>query len=406
MEAPQRAGCPPVRLAGQAHEGRDEHAPDQRGVHQHGQRQAHAEQLHERDPRGGEGDEDNGQQGGGGGDDPAGLLEPGGHRLGRAGPGVVLLLDAGQEENLVIHRQPESDTEHEDGHGHEQRPGGGEAEQTGAVALLEDEHHRPEGGGEREEVEHDGLGRHEQAAEHGEQHDQRDEGDDAAGQREPGAERRLGVDHRRRLPPDQNPGGPRRRHGPHRLGQPLARPAEPLRWELQPAAHEGDDYRLRLVQANGEPAPIFACVLPGEPALYVTEQAVFMGPSHQDRLLDPARENRIPAPALEHAEGVAFLQSLGAELPPRIRERLRLLPYQVAIGCQLKKLYPESNAEECIFSVVAEAPDGHRHPVVGVPEPHPEERRPEHQQDDDDGGGAPDGPPHDRARQPVPEPVG
>src|SRR5439155_24971748 len=58
-------------------------------------------------------------------------------------------------------------------------------------------------------------------------------------------------------------------------GQPLARPAEPLRWELQPAAHEGDDYRLRLVQPNGEPAPAFACVLAGEPALYVTEQAVF-----------------------------------------------------------------------------------------------------------------------------------
>src|SRR5439155_6744240 len=106
-------------------------------------------------------------------------------------------------------------------------------------------------------------------------------------------------------------------------------------------------------------------VLPGEPALYVTEQAVFMGPSQQDHLLDPARENRIPAPALEHAEGVAFLQSLGVELPPRIRERLRLLPYQVAIDCQLKRLYPESNAEECIFSVVAEAPDGHRQTWTG-----------------------------------------
>src|SRR6266567_4157870 len=44
-----------------------------------------------------------------------------------------------------------------------------------------------------------------------------------------------------------------------REGQPLARPAEPLRWELSPAVNENDDYRLRLVRPDGEPAPTVLC---------------------------------------------------------------------------------------------------------------------------------------------------
>jgi len=148
-------------------------------------------------------------------------------------------------------------------------------------------------------------------------------------------------------------------------GQPLARPAEPLRWEVQPATEENEDYRIRLVQADGQPAPAFLCILPGQPALYLTQDAVFQGPWQDESVLNPTSENRIPAPALERAEGVAFLQSLGVELPARIRERMRSLPFQVAIECQLKRLYPESTVEECVVKVLAEAPDGHQQSWTG-----------------------------------------
>src|SRR6185436_4473247 len=75
---------------------------------------------------------------------------------------------------------------------------------------------------------------------------------------------------------------------------------------------------------------------------------------------DPSAENPIPGPALETSTGVEFLRSLSVELPPRIQKRLHLLPFQVAIDCQLRPLYPESNVEECVVSVLAEAPDGHQ----------------------------------------------
>jgi hypothetical protein len=143
-------------------------------------------------------------------------------------------------------------------------------------------------------------------------------------------------------------------------GQPLARPAEALRWEVTPAASEADDYRLRLARADGTPPPPILCVLPGHPPLYLTASAIFPGPPAHGLMLDPLKENRIPAPAIERATGVAFLQSLGAELPPRVRDRVRLVPYQVVIHCDLRRTYPGSNIEDCTVRAVAESPDGQR----------------------------------------------
>ena len=154
-------------------------------------------------------------------------------------------------------------------------------------------------------------------------------------------------------------------HVVDREGQPLARPTEPLRWEVTPAMGESDDYRLRLVQADGTPPPRILCTLPSHPALYLTATAVFTGPAPHERVLDPLQEIRIPAPAIERATGVAFLRSLGAELPPRICERVRTLPYQVVIQCDLRPGSYGNTFEECLVSVVAEAPDGSRQSWMG-----------------------------------------
>ncbi len=145
-----------------------------------------------------------------------------------------------------------------------------------------------------------------------------------------------------------------------RGGQPLARPAEALKWQLTAAANEQEDYRLRLVQADGTPLPPILCILPGSPSLYLTANAVFKGPNPQEQVLDPLQENRIPALAIERASGLAFLQSLDLELPPRIRERVRSLPFQAMISCRLQPIYPGSESEDCLFSVTGEAPDGHQ----------------------------------------------
>jgi hypothetical protein len=145
----------------------------------------------------------------------------------------------------------------------------------------------------------------------------------------------------------------------NRPGEQLARPSEPLRWQVVAAKDEDDDYSIRLVQADGSPAPTVRHVFEGEPALYLTDNAVFSGPFPQE-ILNPTVENRIPAPAIEQTAGVGFLQALGAEIPERLREKVRTLKYQVLIKCELKQAYPGSSSEDCFVQVLAEAPDDHR----------------------------------------------
>jgi hypothetical protein len=147
-------------------------------------------------------------------------------------------------------------------------------------------------------------------------------------------------------------------------GQPLARMAEPLRWEMTPASGEEDDYRFRLVQADGAPPPRCLCVFPGHPALYLTAHAIFAGPDAGSPVLEPEKENRIPAPAIEQASGVAFLKSLGMEPPPRLRDRIRIQPYQILIRCELKSFFP--GREVCEVDVRAVSPDGSEQVWSGV----------------------------------------
>jgi hypothetical protein len=143
-------------------------------------------------------------------------------------------------------------------------------------------------------------------------------------------------------------------------GQPIPRLAEPLRWAVIPPPDPQDDYRLHLVQADGSPISGFRAVLDGRPTLYLTQEAVVPGPDAGSEILSPSKDNRIPAPALESLEGVTFLRSLDLPLPERLRERVQVVSYDLAISCELARVFPGSEAEECLVSVVAEAPDGHR----------------------------------------------
>jgi hypothetical protein len=143
-------------------------------------------------------------------------------------------------------------------------------------------------------------------------------------------------------------------------GQPLLRSSETLRWKLEPADSDDGDYRFFLVKEDGTPAPNVRLSLPGHPALYLTSEAVFPGPELIPGVVEPAAENRIPASAIECPEGVAFLQSWGFELPPRIRERVKMIPYEITIDCALRRSYPGSEQEECHIAMVAESADGRR----------------------------------------------
>ena len=141
-------------------------------------------------------------------------------------------------------------------------------------------------------------------------------------------------------------------------GKPFAKPGAVLRWRLVPPEDVSGDYRFRLERADGLSLPPLLCVLEGRPALFVTQDSVFNGPAVKDGLLKPSRENLIPAPALETRSGAAFLHSLGVEMPPRLRERVRTVPLRMTISCALRESYPGSNSEVCSFQIEAQTNEG------------------------------------------------
>jgi hypothetical protein len=139
-------------------------------------------------------------------------------------------------------------------------------------------------------------------------------------------------------------------------GTPLERLSEPLRYQVEPATSELDDYRVTLVRPDGSPAPPILLALPGRPALYLGERAVFTGPpQHNFGLREPLR---IPAPALECADGVRFLQRLNVELPARIAQRTRRMAVAVKVSCRLKPTYVGSSTEALDIQVTAKVEGG------------------------------------------------
>jgi hypothetical protein len=143
-------------------------------------------------------------------------------------------------------------------------------------------------------------------------------------------------------------------------GAPFVRVTEPLRWQMEPAQSEDEDYQFRLVLPDGSPAPTMLLTLPGQPTLYVSATTIYTGPAERSTVLDVTKVNSIPAPALETRQGMEFLHRLGVELPPRLRERTRQVAMRVKVACVVKPTYPGSKSEVVSIRVTAESEAGDR----------------------------------------------
>ena len=115
--------------------------------------------------------------GGGGGDDPCGRGEAVGHGAGGVAGLVVLLANPREQEDLVVHREPEHDGEQHQRQHRLDRPAV-DADEVGAPAPLEDRDEHAVGRADRQDVHDDGLERHEERSEdhHQEQERQRQHG--------------------------------------------------------------------------------------------------------------------------------------------------------------------------------------------------------------------------------------
>ena len=102
-----------------------------------------------------EGEEHGDHDRGGGEDHAAGVGEPADHRLARVAGAVPVLLRRGEQEHRVVHRDREDHREEEDRPPRVEEALRLEAEQAGAVAVLEDQPGDAEGGAGGEQVRDD-----------------------------------------------------------------------------------------------------------------------------------------------------------------------------------------------------------------------------------------------------------
>ncbi len=143
-------------------------------------------------------------------------------------------------------------------------------------------------------------------------------------------------------------------------GELFTRAPEPIKWSLLEPDEAQADYHLRLVQADGSSLPPMSLVIDGKPSLFVGQKSIFTGPALERPTLDSLRDNVIPAPAMETPVGVQFLERLGVELPPRLRDRIRRLPMKVTLTAGLKTPNPRDPNEYCVVEAVAASADGSR----------------------------------------------
>jgi hypothetical protein len=140
-------------------------------------------------------------------------------------------------------------------------------------------------------------------------------------------------------------------------GEPLARPSQPLRWRLTPPDETQGDYLLRLVEPDGSPSAEIQATFPGDPTLYLTADAITAGPTVDDRMMALNTQTTVPAAAVESRGGVRFLRNLGIDLPPRLVDRVRLIPLRPLLRLHLRQLTHGSDIEHCTMEVLGLSAD-------------------------------------------------
>jgi SNF2 family DNA or RNA helicase len=86
----------------------------------------------------------------------------------------------------------------------------------------------------------------------------------------------------------------------------------------------------------------------------LTERGLFAGPPAG--ALDTKLSKKIPAPALETADGLRFLNAAGIPLPKHLSQCIRTVAVRVTLSCALRPVYPGSQVEDIVLRVAAKAP--------------------------------------------------
>lgn len=99
---------------------------------------------------------------------------------------------------------------------------------------------------------------------------------------------------------------------------------------------QSGEYRVRLEQEDGSPAPESLRYLPGPPPLYLSGNQLYSGPPMLIADAQPNRSFKIPATALESPEGLLFLRKQELPLPEKLEGKVVAIPLDTRLYCSLR----------------------------------------------------------------------
>ncbi len=140
----------------------------------------------------------------------------------------------------------------------------------------------------------------------------------------------------------------------------------PLSWMLRSDTMGSSDYELQLVTAEGTDISHTVRLLPGDEALYMSDEWVFRGPeswSMGETLIDPRVV--IPTSVLEGESGINFLYRLNAVLPKELEDRITEEALTVTLDLSISDNATGGSSEQMLMKITAESSDGSRREVLG-----------------------------------------
>lgn len=140
----------------------------------------------------------------------------------------------------------------------------------------------------------------------------------------------------------------------------------PLRWVCRPDIMGTDDYELQLVMEDGHDVSHTIRLLPGDEALYMSDEWVFRGPEHwvkDETLIDPRVV--VPKPVVESEPGVAFLYRVNADIPDTLQNRIKEEPLFITFDLSISASATGASSEHMLMKIIASNKGGTREEVLG-----------------------------------------
>lgn len=141
---------------------------------------------------------------------------------------------------------------------------------------------------------------------------------------------------------------------------------QPLLWICRRDTMGTEDYEVQLMTGEGREVSHTVRLLPGDEALYLSDEWVFRGPEHWEKnetLIDPRVV--IPNDVVESEAGVAFIHRIGAALPDELNKRIKEEQLNVTFDLSISSKATGATSEHMVMKISAGNSDDSRREVLG-----------------------------------------